>query len=360
MKLKNKGRRIKNKKAKKIHSALLSNKHKEYKKFINKKENSFRINIGKKLRELKSTYSKGYWSLLGNDSKPHRENNISLGDFKDHFQKLNQIYRDVQSDFNPAQMLKPAQNFPHNFDLQQLNRDFTTTDIQRLIKKLKNGKSPGSDNIIAEYLKNSPETLVETLTNLFNLVLKTGVVPSNWCTGVIIPLFKNKGSVNNVDNYRGITLLSVIGKLFTSGLNERLAKFVDDTSARGEEQVGFRAGYSTMYHIYVLHTLIGFYLNNKKRLYCCFIDYSKAFDLIDRVTLWRKLIDTGIQGNVLRVIYNLYTKAKSCVKKGRDISDFFNCNVGVRQGENLSPLLFAMYINDLKHMSNRNMRAYLF
>ena len=66
------------------------------------------------------------------------------------------------------------------------------------------------------------------------------------------------------------------------------------------------------------------------------------------MTLWRKLIDTGITGNVLRVIYNLYIKAKSCVKKGKNISEFFECNVGVRQGDNLSPLLFAMYINDFE------------
>ena len=348
MKLKNKGHYIKGRQEKKKHSKLLSAKHKEYKKFLSKKENRFRITIEEKLRNSKNSDPKSYWKILGNDAKPVKENNISLNCFKEHFQKLNQVYREVQADFNPTQILEPNQNDSGNSDLQELNRDYTTADIEKLIKKLKNGKSPGSDNIIGEYLKNSPEILIETIVNLFNLVLKTGVVPSNWCVGIIIPLFKNKGSVNNVDNYRGITLLSVIGKLFTSSLNERLSKFVDNTSARGEEQVGFRAGYSTLYHIFVLHTLIGFYLNNKRRLYCCFIDYSKAFDLIDRVTLWRKLIDTGIKGNVLRVIYNLYIKAKSCVKKGKNISDFFNCNVGVRQGDNLSPLLFAMYINDFE------------
>ena len=315
---------------------------------INKNQSDFRIDIGKKLRDAKKNDPAAYWKLLENHSKPVKENTISLENFKQHFQKLNQVYREVPVDFNPTAILEPNINDLDSVDLEELNRNFTVSDIEKLIKKLKNKKAAGFDNIINEFLKNSPETVVEAITNLFNLVLRTGVVPSNWCVGVIIPLFKNKGSVKNVENYRGITLLSVIGKLFTLALNERLSKFLDNTAARGEEQIGFRPGYSTLYHIFVLHTLIGLYLHNKKRLYCCFIDYSKAFDLIDRVTLWRKLMNVGIQGNVLRVIYNLYLNAKSCVKKGQNLSEFFHCNVGVRQGDNLSPLLFAMYINDFE------------
>ena len=187
---------------------------------------------------------------------------------------------------------------------------------------------------------------------MFNLVLNTGIVPNDWCVGVILPLFKNKGSVNDVNNYRGITLLSVIGKLFTSAINHRLNKYLENKSARGEEQVGFREGYSTLNHVFVLHSIIDFYLqkhkNKSRRLYCAFIDFSKAFDLLDRSTLWGKLLTEGIEGNIIRVIYNLYDNAKSCVKKGQKLSDFFSCNVGVRQGENLSPLLFAMYINDFE------------
>ena len=348
MNFRNQGRAIKGKQARKLHFKELSKKHKVYKKLIKKKQLSYRINITKQLRDAKKNDPKVYWKLLENKAKPVKENNIPLENFKQHFQTLNQVFREIPVDFDPSVILEPDVGALETPDLEELNRQFTKSDIEKLIKKLKNGKSSGCDNILNEFLKNSPETVIETITNLFNLVLKTGVVPSNWCVGVIIPLFKNKGSINNVDNYRGITLLSVIGKLFTSALNERLGKFLDNTGVRGEEQAGFRAGYSTLYQVFILHTLIGLYLHNKKRLYCCFIDYSKAFDLIDRVTLWRKLIDVGVKGNVLRVIYNLYLNAKSCVKKGQNISDFFRCNVGVRQGDNLSPLLFAMYINDFE------------
>ena len=76
-------------------------------------------------------------------------------------------------------------------------------------------------------------------------------------------------------------------------------------------------------------------------------DYARAFDRISRVILWKKLMSIGIEGRILRVIYSLYRDAKSCVKYGSDISDYFPSNVGVRQGENLSPLLFAIFLNDL-------------
>ena len=88
-------------------------------------------------------------------------------------------------------------------------------------------------------------------------------------------------------------------------------------------------------------------------MYCAFIDYAKAFDTINRSSLWSKLIASGINGNVIRVIYNIYDQAKSCIKKENKLSQFFNCNVGVRQGENLSPLLFAIYLNDFEYFVSR-------
>ena len=103
-----------------------------------------------------------------------------------------------------------------------------------------------------------------------------------------------------------------------------------------------------MDHVFTLHCIVDLYLKNKKRLYCAFVDYKKAVDLIKRSDLWSKLIANGINGKVVTVIYNLYKEAKSCVKSNNSISDFFGCNVGVRQGENLSPLLFSIFLNDLE------------
>ena len=141
--------------------------------------------------------------------------------------------------------------------------------------------------------------------------------------GLIRPIYKKKGSLNDPDNYRGISLLSCFGKLFTSILNERLNEFLNDNNAMGEEQAGFREKYSTIDHILVLHSIIDLYLSQKKRVYCAFVDYKKAFDSVDRLSLWYKLIQNNIQGKVFRVIHNMYSNLKSCVVHNNERLLFF-------------------------------------
>ena len=109
----------------------------------------------------------------------------------------------------------------------------------------------------------------------------------------------------------------------------------------GQEQAGFRESYSTIDHIFVLQLIVEFYQSVHKRVYCAFIDYRKAFDSINRPLLWHKLLSYNINGKLLNVVKHMYDKAKSCVKIDNLYSDYFPCNIGVRQGDNLSPLLFA-------------------
>ena len=111
--------------------------------------------------------------------------------------------------------------------------------------------------------------------------------------------------------------------------------------------------FSTLDHVFTLHAIIEYYKNKKGRVYCAFVDYSKAFDRIDRASLWVKLLKNGVNGKVLQVIHNMYKNAKSCVKSCDKISDFFSCDMGVRQGENLSPVLFAIYFNDFNESMKR-------
>lgn len=229
----------------------------------------------------------------------------------------------------------------------ELDRNITDAEIRKSIKQLKTGKSGGPDKMINEFLIYGSDTLVPYLQKLFNLLFDKGHFPDCWSEGYIVPIHK-KGNVNNVENYRGITLLSVLGKLFTRILNNRLTKWAEDYYIYIEAQAGFRSHMSTVDNIFVLHGLITHLLNEGKKLYCGFVDFSKAFDFVSRDIIWYKLIKLGVRGKMLTIIQSIYENVKSKVKYDTKLSESFDCYLGVRQGECLSPFLFAIYINDIE------------
>ena len=230
-----------------------------------------------------------------------------------------------------------------------LNKLITSEEVEKALKKAKNGKAGGIDFILNEHLKAAKEHLIGSYVKLFNAVLTSGIIPSAWSTGIIKPIFKKKGEISDPDNYRGITILSCLGKLFTSIINDRLNLFANSVQLIGSEQAGFRPGFSTVDHLFSVKCLLDIYLSKGMKMYCAFVDYRKAFDTVWRVGLWKKLINSNIKGLVLRVIVNLYATAKSCVETNGERSEYFSCHTGVRQGENLSPFLFSLYLNDLEN-----------
>ena len=92
----------------------------------------------------------------------------------------------------------------------------------------------------------------------------------------------------------------------------------------------------------------------KRKPFCAYVDYERAFDKINRIALWHKLIQSNISGKLLNVIKSMYANIKSCVSNDGMMSDFFSSEVGVRQGENLSPILFALFVNDLQNFFELN------
>ena len=159
-----------------------------------------------------------------------------------------------------------------------LNEFITESEVHESIKKLKLNKSSGIDDIVNEYIISTKHIMVPIYVKLFNAILETGNIPSDWLTGIIIPIYKNKGSKLDPGNYRPITLLSCLGKLFTSILNNRLNKFIDENNILLENQSGFRKEYSTLDNIFSLFSLLEYHKSKNKKLYCCFIDFTKAFD----------------------------------------------------------------------------------
>ena len=162
-----------------------------------------------------------------------------------------------------------------------------------------------------------------------------------------MPLFK-KGDENDVNNFRGVTLVSCLSKLFTAVLNKRVNDWSEKYNTVSDAQFGFKKGFCTVDAIYTLHSLIQNLLNNNKRLFCAFVDLRKAFDSVYHNALWLKLYKMGINGKMLRNIHAMYDSVKCCVRHCGSYSDFFEVSVGLKQGETLSPILFSLFIEDLE------------
>ena len=143
-------------------------------------------------------------------------------------------------------------------------------------------------------------------------------------------------------------MLSTLGKLYRRLINNRLSKWEEDYYVYVYAQAGFRTKMSTVNNNFILSSVINHMPNSNKKLFTCFVDYTKAFDLIVRETIWYKLIKLGLRGNILNIIKSFYLQLKSSVKCNTTISDTFLCTLGVAQGDYLSPFLFTMYINDLE------------
>ena len=115
-----------------------------------------------------------------------------------------------------------------------------------------------------------------------------------------------------------------------------------------DAQFGFRKKRSTVDANFVLHNLIENLLHDKMRIPCAFVDLKKAFDSVYRNALWYKLYKMGLDGKILKIFKEMYSTVKSCVKHLNSFSDFFNVAVGLKQGLNNSPILFAMFLDDLE------------
>lgn len=312
---------------------------KVYKKEINKLHRNSQKKFVAKIRDLKSNNPKEYWNIIGNK-------NSGKGDLVDiGFEVLTEHFKALNNSVGQNDNYQTPRGEMANV---MLNSEFTLEELGLVVRKMKQGKAAGADGIINEFIKSTFEKLKNVYCKLFNLILKVGVVPEVWTIGFIVPLYKNKGSKGDPDNYRGITLMSCMGKFFTSALNNRLTNYIEAFGVLEDNQSAFRKENSTTDHIFTLHQLIELYLHKKKRVYAAFIDYRKAFDSVNRVALWQKLIGYEINGQFLKIIQDMYNTAKSHVKVNGHLSQAFGCNIGVRQGENLSPVLFTLFLNDLE------------
>ena len=213
-----------------------------------------------------------------------------------------------------------------------LDHDITEEEIKLGAYILRAGKSPGHDRISNEMISCLLEEKPELIKKLFNDILQNPTVIDRWRTSMITPIHK-KGLKTNEDNYRGISLMSCFGKFFISILNQRLLKFIMERKIISRTQLGFLPGNRTSDALLILHNLIDHYcIKQKRRLYGCFVDFSKAFDSIPRKILFEKLLKHDISGKFYDCIVNIYTNDRACIKLDKHVSNFFDVNQGVKQG----------------------------
>ena len=297
------------------------------------------------MKKLRQKDSKLFWKSI--KKKTNKTEKQPINELYNYFKNFNE-----NTGTNIENIATP--HVPTSEDSTTLNDKITKTEILQAVRKLKNEKSPGIDFVINEYIKTSIDTFLPVYESLFNLILDTGIFPSKWSIGIISPIYKGKGSNKDPSNFRPISLLSCLGKVFTSILNNRLTTFLDEHNILNENQAGFREGYATTDHILTLHLLLEYMNFNKSTLYCCFMDLSKAYDKINKINLFQKLELFNVKGKFFNVVLSMYSQTKSLVRCNGLYTNSFNCNIGIRQGENLSSMLFSIFLNDLENFLSQN------
>ncbi|MFA0954709.1 RNA-directed DNA polymerase, partial [Klebsiella pneumoniae] len=271
--------------------------------------------------------------------------------WRDYFQDLFQS--DAQGD--PQRPQANARLQCNNSAVSEPPQDFGMKELQRAVRALKNGKAAGVDGITAEMLKYGGAVLDVKLLELFNACYKCKKVPEEWKNAVIVPLYKGKGERCSCKNYRGISLLSVPGKVYGRLV---IARVQEKTQQKiSDVQGGFMPGRGCTDQIFTVQQIIEKCVAVRKKVYMAFVDLEKAYDRVDRECLWRVLEEYGVNGMLLGAIQAMYEGSKACVRVNGGLSEWFGVTAGVRQGCVMSPWLFNIFMDKCIRMAEMNDRG---
>lgn len=239
--------------------------------------------------------------------------------------------------------------------------DILRVEVERAVRRLKNNKSPGIDEITGEMIKQGGECLVNEIHQLCNLVWKEGKVPKDWARSVLVVIHK-KGSSMDCKNYRTIALTSHLGKVLMKVLTERLSSHIEEHLA--DEQGGFRKDRSTVQQILALRLIAEKARRKNKNVYNCFVDFQKAFDSIDQRVTWAVLESYGVDSRLITLLKDISDNAEAAVRVCGEIGSWFRMRRGTRQGDPISPTVFIGHLeramdklkNEIEGVSVHGMR----
>eukprot|EP01137_Pigoraptor_chileana_P025805 Opistho-2@95846 len=275
-----------------------------------------------------------YFNRLGNPT-------VQEGEFDDEFKRF--VEDELTKEYSPEL----------SDDFKMLCEPIEDGKVHRALSAVQIGKAAGPDGVPNELLKAGGDFMVNLLRALFERSCKERKTPRAWKQGLIVPLHK-KGDRTDPDNYRGITLLSCVGKLYNRVLQNRLAGALEDKLA--DEQGGFRQGQGCEDQLAIIMDVMHRRLNpstsSRRRpisapLHMAFLDLRKAYDTVWRDGLWYKLRTLGLPADIIAILQELYAECPNQVLVDGEVTDEFDIRAGLKQGDVLSPLLFNIFINDV-------------
>ena len=236
---------------------------------------------------------------------------------------------------------------------EHLNNDISVTEVYNVLSKAADGKAPGIDGLPLEFLKHAHFTdeegehhhvLIEHITHVLNKTLHEKYL-SSCDTSAIAPVLKSKGNPLNKDDHRGIAVGGALAKLYSLVLLKRFDQWAENCGMRARGQAGFRAGRGSDDAAFVLNHIIEKRASEGKPVYVAFIDFQKAYDSVNRDLLWKCLESMGVHGRSLDSLKEMYQQVKMAVRLGGQVGETFSADLGVKQGDPLSPLLFGLFID---------------
>ena len=216
-----------------------------------------------------------------------------------------------------------------------------------LLNKLQVSSSPGALNIPGRVIKICAESIALLLAILFNFCIDKTTLPDECKQAIVTPLFNGKGSAEFRDNYRGINILSPIAKIIERIIAILVMSFFDDNNLFSENQHGFRSKNSCETALQTIVDKRKEQISDKKIVASLFIDFRKAFDLINPKLLFRKLFHYGFSNKAIKFFTDYFTNRKQITRVNTETSDELSLDIGVPLGSVLGPILILIYINDL-------------
>ena len=222
----------------------------------------------------------------------------------------------------------------------------TEYSTKKIINSLKLYAAAGMDQIPAKIIKENRDKLVKPITHMINTSISSGTFPEMYKKAVIRPIYKG-GNVEDINNYRPVSLLSNVSKIIEKAVKEQLVSYLEEEKFFVESQLGFRRNKGTEDAINRLNNTLINHLDKGKKCLAVFQDLSKAFDLVEHEKLLKRIEEAGCRGKVLMWFQSYLNCRKQKVKIGETASKELQLRVGTPQGSALSPILFLIYMNEL-------------